>query len=684
MAVKLADAVAFLRTDDKELKSGLKQADTEVTGWAGKLSGAIGGAAVGIAAAAGVALVGATVAIGKAAVDISSEIATATADLGAQLGIQAEEAEKYADVATKVFGNNFADSVTDAADAIGIVAKQLNLTADDPSLQRITENAFRLRDVFGTDVNESVSAVKTLMANFGLTSEQAFDMLAKGYQQGLDRSGDFIDTIEEYSTQFANGGASAQEFFSLLDTGLAGGMLGTDKAADLFKEFRVRIQDGSDTTRDALGAIGLDADMMAEKFADGSLTAIDAFTMVQTALKATGDENTQFQAGVALLGSQFEDLGTSAVLGIDTAAFQFSAMEGTIDSLDAKYNTFGSMWEGMGRRLTVALAPLGDKLLELANRLMPLVAAAIEGLIVVITPLIGWIVEGVDAIFGFVDANQEMTNSFGEVGKSIESTFGPVISRAQELFQMFGGLVSKVVDQNLNYFNGWIAQNMPRIQQIVSTVLNAITGFWNQHGAAIVDAVQRYFGWIINFWSLVFRTLLNIVQVFLQVLTGDWEGAGQTLQAIVRDWWTTLRQIFSDMIAGIIELWRSVDWGGIGRAIVDGIWGGLRSAWGGLQSWFRDRLQEWRNMLPFSEPKDPSSPLRGLAKAGEAIVDQVRSGIERAADWTVPGLGLPQMATAAAAPMTITINISGVADAEGAGRASRDGVLAALRAKGMR
>lgn len=90
-------------------------------------------------------------------------------------------------------------------------------------------------------------------------------------------------------------------------------------------------------------------------------------------------------------------------------------------------------------------------------------------------------------------------------------------------------------------------------------------------------------------------------------------------------------------------------------------------------------------MLPFSEPKDPSSPLRGLAKAGEAIVDQVRTGIDRAADWSLPDLRMPQAVGAGgSAPMTITINISGVADAEGAGRASRDGVLAALRAKGVR
>lgn len=942
MAVTLADVVAFLRTDDKELKAGLKQADAEVEGWAGKLSGAIGGAALGIAAAAGTALVGATLAVGKAALDISSEVATATANLGAQLGLQADEAAKYAEIAKQVYGNNFAESVTDAADAIATVAQQLELTADDPSLQRITENAFRLKDVFGTDVSESVDAAKTLMENFGLSSDEAFKMLSYGYQQGLDRSGDFLDTIGEYSTQFKEGGASAYEFFGFLESGLQGGMLGTDKAADAFKEFRLRIQDGSDTTINALSAIGINADEMYKKMASGDLDAATAFGMVRNALSEVDDKNLQMQAGVALLGSQFEDLGMQIVSGLRMAEPDFDKLDSSISSLDAKYTTFGSLMEGVGRRLQVSLAPLGDKLLELGNRLMPLVVTAVEALIGVITPLIGALVGAVDAVINLVGSNQSLNEAFENVGGVLTATFVPLFERVQGLLAVFGAVVKHLVDQNLEYFRRWIAQNLPRIQQIVATVLGAITGVWNAHGAGIVAAVQRYLGWVVDFWSMVMQTLGNIVQIGLQLLTGDFEGAGETLRTIAGQWWTfianalaeiwqaitawiaaidwgevvaslgalweavagwfgsidwgelgrsavegiaggiaaaagaigaaigavfapilgwlgnlggaaqaqadgplaylvqwwaenlprlqqiagavvdaittywrvlstvvtavvttllswlnqwfgqnlrrlqqdvdailgalaalwalfgdeitaivttlfgwitrfmdaqfrtlldlasaalqlltgdfegagetlrgivtrwstTLRSIFGEMIDGILALWRAVDWAGIGRAIVDGIWAGLRAAWGGLQSWFADRLQEWRNMLPFSEPKDPASPLRGLAKAGTAIVQQVRTGIERAGGWTLPDMELPSGATivqqvhtgieraggwalpglqpagAAVAPgpvsITITINNYGVSDGAGVGRASRDGVLEALRSAGWR
>ena len=657
MAVKLADAVAYLTTDDTQLKKGLKQADTEVGGWGNKIGSVVGGAALGITAAVGAAVVGATVAVGAAALDVSSQTKTAAADLAASLGIQAEEAAAYAEAAKQVFGNNFAESVADAATGVKAIAQQLGLAADDPALKTLTENAFRLRDVFGTDVNESVSAVKTLMENFGITSEEAFDMLAAGYQQGLDRSGDFLDTIGEYSTQFASGGASADQFFSTLTSGLQGGMLGTDKAADLFKEFRVRIQDGSDATSEALAAIGLDADAMAAGFADGSLTAVDAFNQVQAALKNTGDENVQFQAGVALLGTQFEDLGQAAVFGIDTAAVKLGSMGGAIESLDAKYTDFGSVVSGIWRRLVVSISPFTDKLLDLVNAAMPSVLAA------------------------FDEFDRTAVPAMEAFGAVVSNVVGPAIEFLANGYKAMGATINDQTNGPLAYLRRWFEENMPRIQAVVQTVLGAIQGFWDAHGARITAVVGTLLGWMVRIFDTQFRTILDVVTAILQVLTGDFEGAGQTMRGIVSRWW----EFFRDAFDAIKRQITSIDWGGVGRAVVDSIWRGMRNAWGGLSGWFGDRLQELRNQLPFSEPRDPDSPLRGLADSGAAIVDQIRSGIEAAGSLTAPGLGMQPAAMAAGVgAMTITINNYGVADAAGAGAASRDGVLAALRARGLR
>lgn len=378
--MKLADAIVYLATDDKGLVAGLGAAKEKTASWASGLGGTVSKLMGGAALVGATALAGAVTSIGVGAFNVSSELRTASADMAASLGLPLEEAEKFGDAIKKVYGNNFGDSIGEVGAAVTEVTKQLQLAANDPSLVKITEKAFALKDSFNTEVNESVSAAKTLMENFGLSSDQAFDFIAAGYQKGLDRSGDFLDTINEYSTQFANGGASASQFFSLLDTGLQGGALGTDKAADAFKEFRLRIQDGSETTANGLKLLGLNANQITRKLADGTMTVADAWIMVTDALKNTDDATIRMQAGAAVLGTQYEDLGDSFVNSISLTSTSLEDLSGATDKLQEKYKTFGSFFTGLWRRTTVAVSPLTDALLDVGNAALPTIEAAFSAI----------------------------------------------------------------------------------------------------------------------------------------------------------------------------------------------------------------------------------------------------------------------------------------------------------------
>lgn len=666
MAVKLADAVAYLRTDDKELKSGLDAANAEITGWADKLSGAIGGAAIGIAAAAGAAVVGATIAVGKAAWDMGQEYDAALDAIINGTGASGD--------ALDAMGQSVRNLKTSVA-GLGVSMEQIGATlaevntrtgATGDTLEKLTGDILQFSRLTGTDSVKNVQLLTRTMGDWGVSIEDSGDLLDTIYGAG-QAFGISVDSLAGKLVQF---GAPLRQMGFRLEESAA--MLGKWEKEGVNTEL-------------VIGSLRI----AAGKFAKDNIPLRDGLNDTMAAIKSAASESEALLIAMETFGAKAgPDMAAAIREGrfeLDGAIEALRGTQGGLADAAARTVNFQESWDIAMAKLGDALIPLGSKMEELGMQLMPLLVAAIEAVIVVVTPLIDWIVNGIDALFGMAEANEKVVGSFGAVAGSLGLMFGPALQLAQELLGVVGAAVRQFVDQNLNYFSGWIAQNMPRIQEIVSNVLTAITSFWNTHGAVIVATVQQYLGWIMEFWSLVFRTLLNIVQMFLQVLTGDWEGAGQTLQGIVRDWWTTLRHIFSEMIASIVALFRSVDWGGVGRAIVDGIWSGLRAAWGGLQSWFSDRLQEWRNMLPFSEPKDPSSPLRGLADAGEAIVDQVRSGIERAADLSLPDLRMPQVAgSTAGAPISITINISGVHDAPAAGLASKDGVLAALRAAGYR
>lgn len=577
---------------EKTLKDSDQKTDSWAKGLGGKtanlVGGVLGGAALGAAAAVG--------AIGAAAFDVSSQVNAAAGDMAASLGIPTEEAREFANVAKEVYGNNFADSVTDAAAAVATVAKNLSLAADDPALKTVTENAFRLRDAFGVDVTESVSAAQTLMENFGVTSDEAFTMLAGGYQRGLDRSGDFLDTIGEYSTQFAEGGATAGMFFSTISSGLQGGMLGTDKAADLFKEFRVRIQDGSDLTRDSLLAIGIDADAMAASLADGSMTAMQAFNQVTSGLQKTSDSTTQFQAGVGLLGTQFEDLGASAVFAIDPLTDMWIDNTEALTGLDAQYNTFGDAATGVWRKVVVAVTPLTDALLDMVNAAMPSVMAAFDALMPIIESVVNIITLLVTrdfrgGIFGLAEDDPSINALFvfrdniAGLWETAKTAFAAIQGVVQTAIDYVSGLFTDkfgpAVEGGtgiLEYFKSWIDDNLPRVQAIIEKVLSAIAAFWDEHGDAIMKVVANTFDTIFTVIDTVLKTVMDVITLALQLLTGDWEGAWGTVLGIVERVWETINTVVGNQLGSLQTLWDS--FGGTLKTGVETTLTSVKTTWG--------------------------------------------------------------------------------------------------------
>lgn len=428
----------------------------------------LGPAALG----AGGLLAGALIGVGVAAVDMSGQINDMTNNLQVQLGLGRMEAEELGDVAVNVFRHNFGDSLAEAGEAVGLVTQQLADLAGAGSIEQMTEQAFRLRDSFGVEVSESVSTVNTLMKDFGLTSDQAFDFITAGMQKGLNRSGDFLESITEYSTQFKAGGASADQFFSVLQSGLQGGVLGTDKAADAFKEFRVRILDGSELTAASLAQIGINAEEMTAALANGSLTSADAFQTVLDKLREAPDEATRFQAGVGLLGTQFEDLGTQGVAALTTLGTGLADAAGATEKLDAKYQSLGQVLEGFKRQALLAIVPVGDAILKIANDGVPPVIDGIEAISAVLKRL-----------FEDNDVAEQIRELLGPIATELGATLESVIAFGQAVvstIQEHWDQIAPIVEPILEHIKTTVGNVLELIALNIQFVLNLIQGDWSE------------------------------------------------------------------------------------------------------------------------------------------------------------------------------------------------------------
>lgn len=509
---------------------------------------ALSGLALAAGAAIGAALVGGL----TVATNLALEQADAVAQLKAQFGLTTEEASRLGDVATAVFGDNFGGSLTEAAEAVADVRKNLK-GLSDVDLKAVTEGALAIKDTFGTEVSDSTAAAQTLMKQFGLTAQQALDFITKGFQEGLPD--DFLDSITEYSTQFKNGGADAGQFFSILQTGAAQGALGTDKAADAFKEFRVRIQDGSKTTSAGLEQLGIDSKDLAEKMASGQVTAADAFQLVLDKLKGTTDANTKMQAGVALLGTQYEDLGQKSVDALSLTKTSTADLKGATDSLNAKYDTLPQFFAGVWRQVQVAIIPVGKEILGLANEAMPQIKAAIATIMPILTSLVSGLINGFRQ--GRESANQFLPyiqQGLAFLRPAVEA-LGPLFTSA---FQLIKTLWETV------------------LRPTITAIAPVFQGVFQVVGGVLAYAVQLITG---------------IIKTITALLHGDLGGAVQALQGIFEAGVTAVVRILRGLASSIFNIIK-----GIAPNMADAAGDIIRGLIGGIENGGKLVIQAARNL----------------------------------------------------------------------------------------
>ena len=118
-----------------------------------------------------------------------------------------------------------------------------------------------------------------LMDQFGISGEEAFNLIAQGAQNGLDKNGDLLDSINEYSVHYKQLNFTAEEFFNSMINGAESGTFSVDKLGDAVKEFGIRVKDTADSTTEGFELIGLDANKMRKEFAKGGEAASKAMDL---------------------------------------------------------------------------------------------------------------------------------------------------------------------------------------------------------------------------------------------------------------------------------------------------------------------------------------------------------------------------------------------------------------------
>lgn len=425
--------------------------------------------------------------LSKTAMDSSLSFGDSQTYLQTNLGITADEAEKLNGVVEEVFKHGVVDSVDEASQAVMLVKRQFG-DLNNTNLEKLTNQIIAIAKRTDTDVQENIRAAEQLMIAFGLSGEEALDLIAAGYQKGLNRSDDFLDTLIEYSPLFEQAGFSAEEMFSILNQGLEDGAFNTDKAADAVKEFGVFLNEGK--IGENIELFSKNTQKLFKEYEKGKVTASEVFASISKDIVETEDKQKKFELGTTAFGTMYEDLGEKAVESFAKTSKGFDEVIGKADEMAQK--SPGEQWESSLRELETALIPIGQTLVDtltpvvekvselfdwfsslpgpvqtfvlvfggivsVATVLVPMIGAlalAFSGLNVALLPLIGIIAGAAAAIAGIVLVIQnwgEITDWIGEKWGQFTSWLSENVSKAKENFvnkfnEMKDGAVNKVTE----------------------------------------------------------------------------------------------------------------------------------------------------------------------------------------------------------------------------------------------
>ncbi|MBJ8063425.1 phage tail tape measure protein [Bacillus cereus group sp. N15] len=332
-----------------------------------RISQGFGAAAVGVAAGVGALVVNA------------GQFEEANKKVQAGLGLTREESLKVSAVAKEVWREGYGEDLASVSDSLVKVKRNIKDINDDETLKQVTRDSEILAETMESDVNEVTRGAAQLMGRFGLSGQQAFDLLAQGSAKGLNYSNELFDNLSEYGPLFHEMGFSADEMFTILINGSKNGAYNLDYVNDVMKEFGIRVKDGSKSTTEAMGQMSKETQKVWQAMLEGKATSKDVFNAVLNELRTTDDQIKVNQLGVALFGVKWEDLEATTMLSLNNMETGLGNYSGAMNKMVDGYDTSAKQWKSVTRELQIALEPLGKVILDIAKQAIPELKESIKG-----------------------------------------------------------------------------------------------------------------------------------------------------------------------------------------------------------------------------------------------------------------------------------------------------------------
>ncbi|EAC6356761.1 phage tail protein [Listeria monocytogenes] len=568
--------------------------------------------------------------LGKSAFTSSMELDSATNKFNNNFDLTGKAAEKTKNSIVDFYNTGLVDSYEEAGEALTQTKRQLQ-NLNDTDLASVTEKSVAFSKTFDADMTESLRGANALMETYGMTGEQAFDIMTVGAQNGLNKTDELGDNLAEYASQFEQNGYSAQGMFETLEAGLSGGAYNLDKVNDLVKEFGIRISD--DSIGKAVEGLGGKWKSMYDDMKKSGMDNNEIFASLATEINKVGDEQERASIVSAIFGSLGEDNTVKVITAMGDLNGELGEVQGKYDDVKGASDklTEGGTEQNltkMWHELQTALMPIGEYLLELANAIIPKVVSVIQGLkkwfddlspfaktllefiglfvglIAVITPIViavvaiigvfmllgstvGLVIAAIAAVIAGVILIIKNWGKIVEWLKGVWETISEFFSNLwEDIKQIFSdaweGIKQWFIELMIEWAT-WIYEFWNGIAEFFANIWNGLKEKWMEFWDPIIN-------WFKEKWELIRTSAAEIWQSIVDTIVNVWDGLMEFLDPII--------SLISSMIEGawmLIVAATQIAWAAFEKFILDplkSVWKWVQDLFGKIVEWVKTKWEE--------------------------------------------------------------------------------------------
>lgn len=553
--------------------------------------------------------------IGTKAMDAYSETENAVTKVNAYFGETRQAAEESANVIKSVYSDGVGESMDSVADAVLMVKKNLG-DLSETDLTNLTQQAITLDELYGIDMNETLRGVNSLMQQYGLTAQEAMDYIVVGTQNGLDKTNELGDNLSEYAGKFSQAGYSASEYFQLLDNGLKNGAYNLDKVNDAINEVTTRLVDG--TIGESIGSFSTKTQELFTSWQNGGATQKQVIDSIVADIGNCTNQQEALNLAALAFGTMAEDGNLKFITSLTSVGSTYDSVKGSAQGMFDATTTPMQQMESNTRKLQQALVPLGEKLAELANAILP-------PLVSVITTIGGWFERLPGPVQNFVIILGALLAAFTAltpVIAAISVAMGalnvsmlPIIAVIAAVAAAIAGIIA-------------IIQNWGAITQWFGELWNTIcTGI-----GAMVDSLKAWFS---NLWThlqSVWEGICNVVQTAVMLLGSIIQGAidiitlpfqmiWENCKGIVSSVWEGIKSVVSSAIHAVSSTISSVM--GAIKNVISTVWNAISSKVSSVLNAIKTTVSTIFNAVK----SVASSVWNGIKSVISSVVDGIKSKV---------------------------------------------------------